>query len=158
MPTIVSIAYKPADIESKPPDRYARVPVAEAELVAGKGIAGDRKGPGHERHLNVMARETLDGLKVDGCETGPGEMGEQIVVSDIEIDRLPEGTRLRLGDEAVIELVKPRTGCSRLEQIQKIAIKLTTNRLGMMCRVERGGTIRVGDVVAVIAREPESTT
>lgn len=152
MPTIISIAYKPADVESKPADRYARVPVDSAELVAGKGIAGDRKGVG-ERHLNVMSREKLDDLDADGCKTGPGEMGEQIVIDGIDINRLAPGTRLRVGNEAIIELVKPRTGCARLEQIQKISIKMTTNRLGMMCRVERGGMIRVGEPVEVIPRD-----
>ncbi len=145
MPTVVSIVYKPGDIESKPPDHFARVALDTAELVADKGIACDRKGNGVERHLNVMARETLDTLRADGCKTGPGEMGEQIVLAGIDVDRLPAGARLRLGAEAVIEVVKPRTGCDRLEHIQKIAIKDTTGRLGVMCRVEIGGTVRVGD-------------
>jgi MOSC domain-containing protein YiiM len=150
MPVIISIVYTPADVEPRPPDHYARVPVGTAELVAGKGIAGDRKGTGRERHLNVMARETLDGLRADGCKTGPGEMGEQIVVDGIDVNGLPPGTRLRLGDEAVIEVVKRRTGCSRFEHIQKIAIKATTGRLGVMCRVEHGGTIHVGDAVKLV--------
>src|SRR5947208_2144607 len=97
---IVSIAWKPADVESRPAERYARVAVEAAELITGKGIAGDRKGNGRERHLNVMARETLDRLQGEGCKTGPGEMGEQIVLAGIDVDRLPAGTRLRLGTEA----------------------------------------------------------
>src|SRR5262245_24352662 len=149
MPSIVSIVYKPADIESKPPEHFARVATETAELVADKGIAGDRKGGVVDRHLNIMARDSLDSLEADGCKTGPGEMGEQIVVAGLEIDRLAPGMRLRLGNEAVIEVVKPRTGCARLEHIQKISIKATANRLGVMCRVERGGTIRVGDEVRV---------
>jgi MOSC domain-containing protein YiiM len=156
VPTIVSIVYKPADVESKPADRYARVAVDKAELVTGKGIAGDRKGSGDERHLNVMACETLAGLQADGCKTGPGEMGEQIVLEGIEVDRLLAGTRLRLGRDAVIEVVKPRTGCARLEQIQKITIKATTSRLGVMCRVERGGSVGVGDPVAIVAATDET--
>ena len=151
MPAVVSIVYKPADVESKPADRYARVVLDSAELVAGKGIAGDLKGSGRERHLNVMAREALAGLQADGCKTGPGEMGEQIVLEGIDVDRLPAGTRLRFGREAVIEVVKPRTGCARLEQIQRITIKAIAGRLGVMCRVERAGTVRVGDAVEVIA-------
>jgi MOSC domain-containing protein YiiM len=150
VPTIVSIVFKPAEVEAKPADRYARIAVDSAEMVAGKGIDGDRKGSGEERHLNVMSRETLDTLRADGCKTGPGEMGEQIVVDGIDVNRLLAGTRLRLGSAAMIEVVKPRTGCARFERIQKIAIKHTTNRLGVMCRVDLGGQIHVGDEVAVI--------
>lgn len=148
MPSIVSIVYKPEGIESKPTDRFARVPLDRAELVAGKGIAGDRKGNGDDRHLNVMARETLDRLAEEGLKTGPGEMGEQIVVAGLDLAALPNGSRIKLGEAAVIEIVKPRTGCSRFQAIQGTAPKAVSGRLGAMCRVIAGGLIRVGDPVA----------
>src|SRR5436190_16965093 len=132
MPTIVSIAYKPAEGESRPAERFARVAVGAAELVAGKGIAGDRKAGARDRHLNVMSRETLDGLAAEGARTGPGELGEQMVLGGIEVDKLAPGTRLRLGAEAVIEVVQSRTPCSRFEHVQKITIKSAWDRIGVM--------------------------
>jgi hypothetical protein len=53
-----------------------------ATLEAGCGIVTDRKGRQPERQLNIMALETLEELRAAGLRTGPGEMGEQIVVSD----------------------------------------------------------------------------
>ena len=148
--SIISIAFKPEGIESRPPDRYARVGVDSAALIAGEGIAGDRKSGARDRHLNVMARATLDQLRLEGCRTDPGEMGEQLVLDGIDIEQLAAGTCLRLGPSAVIEVVKPRTPCSRFEQIQKMTIKTAWGRLGVMCRVVEGGPIRVGDAVAAL--------
>lgn len=149
---IVSIAFKPVGIESRPADHFARVPVESAELVADAGIAGDRKAGAKDRHLNIMSREMLDQMKAEGCKTGPGEMGEQIVVSGIDLEALPNGTRLRLGGDAEIEIVKPRTGCVRFVAIQGMRIKATRGRLGAMCRVTRSGNLRVGDAVQQVSQ------
>ena len=147
MAQIVSIVYKPHGIDPRPEDRYARVPLEAATLVAGHGIEGDRKGGKGDRNLNLMSATALGRLAGEGYQTGPGQMGEQIVLGGLDVDTLAPGTRLRLGDEAVIEVVKARTGCSRLEHIQKHTKAEAAGRLGVMARVVAGGLIRVGDAV-----------
>jgi MOSC domain-containing protein YiiM len=150
MGKIVSIVHTPADIDPHPADHYARVPLEIAALEAGRGIGTDRKGIRPERQLNIMAAETLEQLATEGYRTAPGEMGEQIVVSGIEINRLAAGTRLQLGNEAVIEVETRRTGCDRLRRIQGCTPAHVTGRLGVMARVVIGGTIRVGDAVTCL--------
>src|SRR5438874_665272 len=108
--SVVSIVYKPEHLPSRPPGHYTREPLAEAELVAGRGIRGDRKAGTGERHINLMAAETLEQLATEGFKTGPGEMGEQIVVRGLDLAALKPGDRVRLGAEVVLEVVKPRTG------------------------------------------------
>src|SRR5262245_38948780 len=109
MGQLVSIVYTPSDIDPRPRDHYARAPLELAVLSTLAGIEGDRKGSGRERQLNVMAAETLAQLGNEGYRTAPGEMGEQLAVSGIEIDGLAPATRLRIGAEAVIEVMEPRT-------------------------------------------------
>jgi hypothetical protein len=145
---IVSIVHTPAGIDPRPPDHYARVPLQTATLEAGRGIVTDRKGSRLERQLNVMALETLEQLRAEGYRTSPGEMGEQIVISGITIDRLAAGTRIQIGNEVVIEVLKPRTGCDRLRHIQGCTPAEVAGRLGVMARVLVGGAIQMGDAVA----------
>jgi MOSC domain-containing protein YiiM len=149
MGKVVSIVHTPEDIDPRPPDHYARVPLEVATLQPGRGIVTDRKGSRPERQLNVMALEALEQLRAAGYRTAPGEMGEQIVISGVAIDRLPPGTRLQLGDEAVLEVIKPRTGCDRLRHIQGCTPAEVAGRLGVMARVLIGGTIHVDDAVAL---------
>jgi hypothetical protein len=144
---IVSIVHTPADSGPRLADHYTRVPLDAATLEPGRGIVIDRKGKSSDRQLNVMARETLDRLRAEGYRTDPGQMGEQIVVSGIDLDGAAAGTRFRLGAEAVIEVVKPRTGCDRLQRIQGCTPAQVTGRLGFMAGVVAGGTIRAGDPV-----------
>jgi SAM-dependent methyltransferase len=94
---VVSIVHTPAGIDPRPPDHHARVPLDVATLRAGRGIMTDRKGGRPERQLNIMERETLDRLGAEGYRTAPGAMGEQIVLSGLDVDRLPAGTRCDSG-------------------------------------------------------------
>lgn len=150
MAEIYSIVYSPADgTPTHPETHYHRVTTDEIALVANYGIEGDLNGGGRNRHLNIMTREVMDSLATEGYKTRPGEMGEQITVTGLNLIDLGEGTRVRLGD-AVIEVVKPRTGCDRFEAIQGLSRVQAKDRLGVMARVISGGTIRVGDPVALV--------
>ena len=152
MPHVVSIAYTPGDVERRPTDHYARVSVERATLVEQRGIDGDLKGSGGSRQLNVMRAETLAELAAEGRKAGPGEMGEQLVIAGLDPAAFAEGTRLRLGESAVIEVGIPRTGCARFEHIQGVPKQNVAGRLGVMARVVVGGEVTVGDAVVVVAQ------
>jgi len=147
MPHIVSLVYKPAIVEQKPADHFARVPLEQAMLVVGKGIAGDAKGRNEDRQLNLMLAELVADLRAGGFQTAPGELGEQIVLAGLEPGSLIAGARLRLGDSAIVEIDKPRTGCDRFEHIQGRPKETVNGKLGFMARVVAGGEIAVGDPV-----------
>src|SRR6185312_17371730 len=86
MPHVVSLAYKPADVERRPDSRFSRLPVGHVRLVAGHGIAGDTKGRSDSRQLNVLLAETVEQLRAEGFRTAPGELGEQIVIAGLPAD------------------------------------------------------------------------
>src|SRR5258706_11883520 len=99
MPIIQSITYKPRhEKEDHNAAGYLRRPIREANLVENYGIEGDRKGGNPKRNLNVMDDLTLAELEAEGYPTGPGTLGENLVLSGIDLRSLEEGTHLRLGD------------------------------------------------------------
>ena len=147
MPSIVSIAYSPPTEIPRPEDHYHRTPEAEAMLLADRGIESDRKSKGGDRQINIMSAATLAQLSDEGFHTGPGQMGEQIVLEGIDVDNLPVGAKLKLGPSAIVEVTIPRTGCDRFEHIQGKFKKLVRGRLGVMARVTVSGKIAAGDAV-----------
>jgi MOSC domain-containing protein YiiM len=153
MSEIYSIVYTPANVERNPQDFYARVSLQEANLTIKRGIEGDLKGRQPDRQLNVMTYETLQQLAAEGFETAPGQMGEQIILKGLDMDALNAGDQVQLGDEARIEVIKPRTGCDRFEHIQGKSPSLVQGKMGMMAKVVAGGIIRVGDPVKVLQKE-----
>ena len=69
------------------------------------------------------------------------------------MNTLNAGDQVQIGDEARIEIVKPRTGCERFEHIQGLSPSLVQGRMGMMAKVVTPGVIRVGDAVKVLQGE-----
>jgi MOSC domain-containing protein YiiM len=133
------------------PYHYSRVPVSKANLRAGHGIEGDLKAGHHpQRHLNIMSQETLHVLADEGFRTNPGEMGEQLIIKGLDIDRLEEGTQLHIGAEAIVTLHKMREGCEWFQEVQGKSPKIVAGRMGIMASVTVSGRIRVGDKVAVV--------
>jgi molybdopterin adenylyltransferase len=150
MNSVTSIVYKPESAVADPEDRYIRIPLNSANLVAGYGIEGDRKGGNPKRNLNIISSETLETLREDGFSTLPGQMGEQIVIQGIDVGKLAEGAQLQIGDQACLEVISHRTGCQRFETIQGKSPQLAAGRMGVMAKVVTGGRIVVGDTVKVL--------
>jgi MOSC domain-containing protein YiiM len=159
MASIYSIVYQPKDqAYGERLDYYIRVPVAQANLIAGRGIEGDRKAGRHPaRQLNLLSREWLVALQPKGYKTEPGHFGEQIIIAGLAVESLEPGVRLQLGYEACIEITKPRTGCDRLELAQGKAVK-ELGPLGVLAKVIIGGLIKVGDPVLVLESVPSVIT
>jgi MOSC domain-containing protein YiiM len=157
MAELFSIVYQPKDQEyDQDAIDYMRLPLAAAELVTDYGIAGDRKGGHPSRQLNLLSLEWLEARRREGYRTGPGQFGEQLIVKGLDVLSLNPGDRVQLGDEAVVEITKPRTGCLRLAAAQRQAEELDVGSIGMMARVVDGGTIRVGDSAKVL--QPSGAT
>ncbi len=154
MSELMSIVYKPENAEPTE-ETYLRVPLKQAVLVVGYGIDGDAKGSTGGRQLNIMAADTLRELADEGFQTHPGRMGEQLILADVQIDALPVGTCLKIGDTACVELTEPRTGCGKFERHQGKLRQEAAGRLGMMARVVEGGAISVGDSVTIVASARE---
>ncbi len=149
MGELISSVYKP-QAASPTAGGYTRLPLQEALLIVGGGIEGDAKGNSLTRQVNIMAASTLQELANEGFSATPGEMGEQLILADVEIDNLPAGAQLQIGASARIEVIEPRTGCGKFERYQRKLKEEATGRLGKMCRVVVGGTIRIGDPVHIV--------
>lgn len=133
-------------------DHFIRVPAQEAALKKDHGIEGDAKA-GHQskRQLNLITADWLEDRQADGYKTSPGEFGEQIILDGIAYSEFKIGMRLQIGGQAVIELTKPRTGCTRLEEVQGKPLSDETKKaIGWLACILKSGKIRVGDEVKTL--------
>jgi MOSC domain-containing protein YiiM len=71
-------------------------------------------------------------------------MGENITTEGLDLLALPTGTRLHLGEDAVVEVTGLRNPCAQLEQIQ------TGLMAAVLDRDARGNLIRKAGVMAVV--------
>jgi MOSC domain-containing protein YiiM len=146
---------------------------ARIRLVPGIGVEGDAHAGETVRHRSRVARdptqpnlrqvhlvhaELHDELAAAGFLVEPGEMGENVTTRGIELVALPAGTRLRLGDAAVIELTGLRNPCDQLNGVRPGLLAAVLGRdesgnlvrkAGVMAIVLAGGEVSAGDAIAV---------
>jgi len=142
-------------------------------LLAGLGVEGDAHHGVTVKHRSRVARdpsqpnlrqvhlihaELHDELEAAGFTLVAGQMGENITTRGVDLLGLPVGTRLRLGDTAVVEVTGLRNPCAQLDQIAPGLMAATLGRdergnlirkAGVMSIVLTGGEVRPGDAICV---------
>jgi MOSC domain-containing protein YiiM len=142
-------------------------------LIAGLGVDGDahagetvqhlsrvRKDPTQRnlRQVHLIHAELHDELAAAGFAVTPGQMGENVTTRGIDLLALPQGARLRLGDDAIVEVTGLRNPCTQLDGIHAGLMEATLDRdddghlvrkAGIMAVVLAGGEVRPGDAIHV---------
>jgi MOSC domain-containing protein YiiM len=132
-------------------------PVDEVEVIAGKGIRGDRyfmpggrEGAGEEagHDLTLIEAEALEALRAEhGIALSPEASRRNVLTRGIGLNDLV-GRRFRVGEVECegVELCEP---CNHLEGLtQPGVMRGLVHRAGLCAEVLAGGSIRVGDGVA----------
>lgn len=110
------------------------------------------------RQVHLIHAELHHALRDAGFTVSAGQMGENITTEGIDLLGLPTGTRLRLGDEAIIEITGLRNPCAQLDEIQAGLMAAVLGRdaqgnlirkAGIMAVVVANGLVRPGDAVAI---------
>ena len=151
-------------IHIAPSASYEMEELAQATLVAGRGIEGDRYylGTGTYsalpamREITLIEAEVLDALArndpplQDGpIVLHPGEHRRNLTVRGVPLGHLV-GQRFRVG-AAVLRGARINFPCRYLEQLLGRPLYLPLyNRAGLNCAIEQGGVIRPGDPIEAL--------
>lgn len=165
-PVVVAVSRSASHTFSKPN-------AASIRLVAGLGVEGDAHAGETVKHRSRVARdssqpnlrqvhlvhaELIEELRESGFRVAPGDMGENVTTSGIDLLGLPTGARLQLGASAVIEVTGLRNPCAQLDAFQDGLMAAVLDRdsegslvrkAGIMAVVISGGEVRPGDRIAV---------
>jgi MOSC domain-containing protein YiiM len=101
------------------------------------------------RQVHLIHAELHDELQAAGFQVSAGDMGENITTRGIDLLALPTGTRLHLGDMAVVEVTGLRNPCTQLDRFQP----------GLMAAVlgrdEHGKLIRKAGIMGIVLADGE---
>lgn len=127
-----------------PGHRKEMVPRDRVRFIPNSGIEGDTHAlPDSSRQVLLIEMETLEDLGLP-----PGVVRENITTGGIRLMDLPRGCRLRLGADVELEITKPCSPCSRMEEIRPGLLGEIRGRRGMLARVVSGGDARPGDPIS----------
>ena len=126
-------------------------PRDEVDVVAGKGIRGDRKfrpdGAGRGEALTLVEAEAVEAVEREyGIELSYAEHRRNVTTRDVALNHLV-GERFRVG-EVLCEGVLLCEPCTHLESLTDEGVREAfVHRGGLRADVLEGGPIRVGDSV-----------
>lgn len=142
-------------------------------VVQGIGVEGDahagttvkhrsrvRQNPNKPnlRQVHLIHSELFDELQTRGYAIEPGRLGENITTRGIDLLALPTGTRLRIGQDAILEVTGLRNPCVQMDEIQPGLMNAVLERdasgglvrkAGIMSIVVANGSIVPGDPISI---------
>lgn len=155
------------EILVRPARRAPVVAVDDAQLIPGRGIAGDHRaarepapGGSGKREVTLLQAEhvpviaALAGL----ARVEARSLRRNLVVAGLNLEAartlFPEiALELHLGDEVVLELTGPCDPCSRMEEaLGPGGFNAMRGHGGFTARIASGGRVRVGDAVRCVPR------
>lgn len=142
-------------------------------LRTGLGVEGDAHSGKTVQHLSRIARdpttpnlrqvhlihvELFGELAEKGFIVNPGELGENITTRGVDLLGLPRGTRLHIGNSAIVELTGLRNPCAQIDRFQPGLLKAVLDRdvegnlvrkTGVMGIVLADGVVLANDAIVV---------
>jgi MOSC domain-containing protein YiiM len=157
---------------------FSKPAVLSIRLRAGLGVEGDAhagvtvqhrprvaQDPSQPnlRQVHLIGAELFEELAASGFDVAPGQLGENVTTRGIDLLALPEGTRLRLGEAAVVAVTGLRNPCQQIDDFRpglkaallgRDAADGLLRKAGVMAVVLIGGEVRAGDAIGVELPEP----
>lgn len=151
---------------------FSKTVVDQITLVENWGVEGDAHAGVTAQHLYVkkkdparanltqvhlIAEELFDELR-GRFDVAAGELGENITTRGVDLLALPLGTRLHLGDTAIVEVTGLRSPCSQINRFKGGLMKALVakdddgcviRKSGIMGIVVAGGVVSPGDGLRV---------
>jgi MOSC domain-containing protein YiiM len=162
--SILSVGRSPVHGFSKPP-------CDSITLLEGLGVEGDAHAgvlvkhrsrvaadpsQANLRQVHLFHAEMMAVLAGRGFALAPGDIGENVTTSGLDLLALPQDTLLHLGPGAVLRVTGLRNPCAQLDTFRPGLMRALLDRdaegrvlrlAGIMAVVLRGGTIRPGDAL-----------
>lgn len=160
-------------VSFSPSHEFSKVVRKSIMLVAGLGVEGDAHAGMTVQHLSRIKQdpaqlnlrqihlihvELHDELRASGFTIAPGDLGENLLTRGIDLLALPTGTRLSIGEEAMVQITGLRNPCAQIEKFQAGMLRAVLGKdrdgnlirkAGVMGIVLASGEVSPGDRIVI---------
>jgi MOSC domain-containing protein YiiM len=134
-----------------------KLPITEAfvsETKVGDDLHNHPEHGGLLRAVCLFSLERILALQAEGNAIFPGAVGENLTITGLDWDDLHLGSKLKIGDEVVLEIDTFAPPCGKLRRFLKdfkrISEDLHPGWARPYCKVLQTGTVRIGDTVTLL--------
>ena len=121
--------------------------IAAARIIENVGVEGCAHARANgKRQVLLMDMETLHKF-----ELVPGLIRENITTEGLDVNALLVGQRVRVGGVELI-VSMPCEPCEQIEALRAGLQAAMVGQRGMLCKVLRGGSVKVGDAIELLGQ------
>jgi MOSC domain-containing protein YiiM len=124
--------------------------VNETTLIEDHGLEGDAHAGQWHRQVSFLSSESIEQAKSNGLEVGFGDFAENIATVGIDWARLPIGTKVKIGADAIVEVTQIGKECHRKCAIFYQAGDCIMPREGVFAKVLKGGVVKIDDGIDML--------
>ncbi len=124
--------------------------VPQARLLVEHGLEGDAHAEGGIRQVSLLSLQSIDKMVAMGPRVKPGDFAENLTVDGLEVMILQVGTRLKVGDNVLLEITQIGKTCHKGCAIRELVGDCVMPREGVFARVLKEGMVMVGDPIEVV--------
>lgn len=120
-------------------------------VIKGYGVEGDAHGGDWHRQVSFLAQESIFKAAEAGLYVHAGDFAENFITEGIDIKSLPLGTRLKVGNEVVVEISQIGKVCHTRCAIYHLMGDCIFPREGVFGVVIEPGEVKCGDEISVVS-------
>ena len=129
--------------------RKAPVASGEAHVAEQHGFEGDAHSGDWHRQVSLLAWESVQKAQAMGLDVKEGDFAENITTEGIDLLQLPLGTKIRVGDDVLLEVSQIGKVCHTKCAIYHLAGDCIFPREGVFFVALNSGDVHVGDPIVV---------
>ncbi|MFH1421540.1 MAG: cyclophilin-like fold protein [Planctomycetota bacterium] len=117
------------------------------KIICNFGVEGDSHASNKtHRQVCLLAKESIDAIRGEGYEVGPGDFAENITTEGINLLELPIGIKLKIG-EALLEITQKGKECHDGCDVYKTIGVCIARQEAVFAKVISSGVVKTGDTI-----------
>jgi len=125
--------------------------IAEGLLIEDFGLEKDAHSGKWHRQISLLGIESINKMCDKGYQLSFGDFAENLTVKGLVLYKLPIGTKLKIGEEVLLEVTQIGKKCHYDCEIRKKIGDCVMPREGIFTRVLEGGKVKAGDEIEVLS-------
>ncbi len=126
-------------------------PVPEAEFRKNHGIVDDAHAGDWHRQVSLLPLESINMMREQIPNLADGAFAENLITARLDYAEVQVGSRLRLGNEILLEVTQIGKECHTACAIRTRTGGCIMPREGVFCRVLEGGHLPPGAPVELLS-------
>ena len=121
-------------------------------IIEDFGLESDAHAGKWHRQISILEVGSIDRMKKKGFEIKYGDFAENLIIDGITLHQLSVGTKLKIGENILLEVTQIGKECHNYCEIKKKIGDCIMPREGIFARVLRGGKVEAGDNIEVLEK------